>query len=200
MVTVVPNGVWHRSRMKKMKPVSALEYFLLSTLSKPVENRLVYKTIKKNQFRSIIEVGLGDGSRSEKIIRVAKKFAVSSSIRYTGVDLFEGRDESQSELSLRQMHKRLSSSDAKVQLVPGDLYPSLTRIANSHVRTDLILISAGYSKEDLAPCWFYFPRMLHAGSKFMIQTKVGEPFKLLTRLEIEKLVEQNTVKQTRRAA
>lgn len=183
-----------------MKPVSAFEYFRWTKLSKPVEDRLIFKTIRKFRFRSIIEVGLGDGTRAEKMIRVAKKFGASSGIRYTGIDWFEGRSADQPQLSLRQMHKRLSSSEAKTQLVPGDLGNSIVRIANSHVRTDLILVSAGYDEDSLAECWFYIPRMLHAGSRFMIQRNAGEAYATLTRLEIEKLVVENAAKNSAKAA
>jgi hypothetical protein len=134
------------------------------------------------------------------MIRVAKKFGASNGVRYTGIDCFEGRDTDQPQLSLRQMHKRLSASGAKIQLVPGELNSSLVRIANSHVRTDLILISAGQDEESLAECWHYVPRMLHAGSKFLIQRKVGEAFETLSRLQIEKLVAEYAAKKSAKAA
>lgn len=134
------------------------------------------------------------------MIRVAKKYGASNGVRYTGIDGFEARDDDQPKLSLRQMHKRLSASDAKVQLVPGDLSNSLVRIANSHVRTDLILISAGQNEESLAQCWHYIPRMLHAGSKFLIQRRENESFETLTRLQIEKLVNDYAVKKPAKAA
>lgn len=170
-----------------MKPMSAFRFFCLTRFGKPVEDRAVYSAIRSGKFRSIIEIGLGDGSRAEKLIQVANKFAVTGTIRYTGVDLFEAREEAQSKLSYREMHKRLSNMEAKVQLVPGDLASAITRIANSHVRTDLILISAGHDAEALAESWMYFPRMLHAGSTVLIQRLSGQKFQSLSRLEIEKL-------------
>lgn len=183
-----------------MKPVSAFECFCWTTFSNPTEDRLIYKLIRKFKFRSIVEVGLGSGTRAEKMIRVAKKYGASNGVRYTGIDCFESRKTDQPQLSLRQMHKRLSASDAKIQLVPGELNNSLVRIANSHVRTDLILISAGQNEDTLAECWYYIPRMLHAGSKFLIQREEGEAFETLSRLQIEKLVDDYTVKRPAKAA
>jgi len=180
-----------------MKPISGFQYFCLTWFGKPIEDRSIYKAIRNHKVQSIVEIGLGDGSRSETMLRVAKKFSVTKGLRYTGIDLFEGREEGQPKLSLREMHKRLSSSEAKVQLVPGEMASALSRIANSHVRTDLIIVSAGQAPETIAECWFYFPRMLQSGSQFLIQETAGESFKTLSRLEIEKLSEQN---QAQRAA
>ncbi len=183
-----------------MKPMSKFEYFCLSRFSQPSEDRLIYKIICKRKYRSIMEIGLGVGTRAEKMIRVAQKYGASSSVRYTGIDLFEGRENGQDQLSLRQMHKRLSRQEAKVQLVPGDLHSALSRVANSHVRTDLILISASENEQSLTPSWFYFPRMLHAGSTFMIQSELGGAFKTMNRLEIEKLADKHTPKRESKAA
>ena len=183
-----------------MKPVSVFECFCWTTFSKPIEDRLIYKTIRKNKFRSIVEVGLGMGTRAEKMIRVAKKYSDGKDVRYTGIDCFEGRNADQPQLSLREMHKRLSTSGAKIQLVPGELDSSLIRIANSHVRTDLIIISAGQDEESLGKCWFYVPRMLHTGSRFLIQRNEGESFEILSRAKIEKLVDQFSTRQSSKAA
>ena len=71
----------------------------------------------------------------------------------------------------------------------------ISRIANSHVRTDLIVISAGYDQAALDTSWFYFPRMLHSGSLVLIQHEVGREFKAMNRLEIEKLAEKQTRKR-----
>ena len=183
-----------------MKPVSAFECFCWTTFSKPAEDRPIYKTIRKHKFRSIVEVGLGFGTRAEKMIRVAKKYSGGAEVRYTGIDCFDGRSADQPQLFLRDMHKRLSNSGVKIQLVPGELDSSLVRIANSHVHTDLIIVSAGQDEESLAKCWFYVPRMLHAGSKFLIQRNEETPFELLSNTKIEKLVDQYSARQSSKAA
>ena len=175
-----------------MKPLSTLGYMQLTIFAKPVCDRAIYKTIKKNKYRSFVEIGMGDGTRSQNLIRVAKKFGVSSNVRYTGVDQFDARPEGQNALPLIQMHKKLKALDAKTQLVPGDMPSAVARIANSHVRTDLIVISAGVKTDQLNAIWFYLPRMLHSGSVLMIQKKDGDGFEILSRLEIEKLAEKYT--------
>ena len=181
-----------------MKPLSSLKYMQLTMFSTPVYDRLVYKLIKKHKFRSILEVGLESGTRSEMMIRVAEKFGASPNVRFTGVDQFDARDKGQSQLPLIDMHRRLKLHNAKTQLVPGDIQSAISRIANSHVRTDLIVIAAGFDAQALETSWFYFPRMLHAASIVLVQNEAGQEFNALGRLEVEKLAEK--VKPRRAAA
>jgi len=162
----------------KVKPLSTLGYMRLTMMAKPAC------------------VGMGDGSRAENMIRVAQKFGVSASAKLTGLDEFDGRDESQGKLSLIEMHRRLKAYEqAKTQLVPGDIKQAIVRIANSHLRTDLIVVSAGYDKQLLEETWFYFPRMLHSGSIVLVQRENGGSFESLNRLQIEKLTENSNTRQ-----
>lgn len=171
-----------------MKPLSSIGYLHLTKLAKPVCDREVYKLIRKHRFRSFIEIGMGDGRRAENMIRVNQKYGVSPVTKFTGLDEFDSRDESQGKLSLIEMHRRLKAfANTKSQLVPGELKQSVAKIANSHLRTDLIVISARYQEQLDAETWFYFPRMLHAGSMVLIQHQNGRNFELLNRLQVEKL-------------
>lgn len=179
-----------------VKPLSSLGYMHLTMLAKPACDREIYRVIRKHRFRSFIEIGMGDGSRAENMIRVAQKFGVSASTKLTGLDEFDGRDESQDKLSLIEMHRRLKAyENAKTQLVPGDIKHAIARIANSHLRTDLIVVSAGYDKQLLDETWFYFPRMLHSGSIVLVQRENGGSFESLNRLQIEKLTEKPKSRQ-----
>jgi hypothetical protein len=173
-----------------VKPISALKFFQMTWLSKPAPDRLIYKLIKKRQIKSIVEIGMGDGSRSAKMIAVAKKFSPDCRIKYTGVDLFDSRSQDQSPLKLIEMHRQLNAVDAKTQLVPGDLASALPRIANAHVRTDMVIISAGFEDDDFESSQMFLPRMLHPSSVVLIQDYADEEFYVHSRLEIEKMVTQ----------
>jgi hypothetical protein len=162
----------------------------LTMLSQPACDRAIYKLIRNNKYCSLIEIGMQDGLRCLNMIRVAKKYGLAPSVRYTGVDQFEARSDGEGKLSLIEMHRKLKSVEAKTQLVPGDLQPAIARIANSHVRTDLIVISAGFDEAALEASWFFFPRMLHAGSRVMIQRTADGAFECMNRLQIEKLAEK----------
>lgn len=183
-----------------MKPVSPIRFFHWSMLAKPASDRAIYRTIKKLRARSIVEIGLGDGVRAERIVQVAQKFGAGQTVKYTGIDLFDGRPDDQSPLKLIEMHKRLSALGVKPQLVPGDLASSIRRIANSHTRTDLMIVSAGHESADLEASWFFVPRMLCAGSFLMLQDKTEGPFKMMSRLDIERLAEQQTPRREAAAA
>lgn len=156
-----------------MKPLSAIQYFAWSQFSKPSSDRLAYRAIKKNKFRTLVEVGLGQGLRCERMIRVAQKYSPSSTIRYTGIDLFEERDSSEPEMKLIEMHRQLNGLGAKARLVPGNFERSIQQIANSHLRTDLMVIQCDldgdvFQQEEFANAWKFLPRMLHASSRVML--------------------------------
>lgn len=170
-----------------MKPLSTLGYHYLTLLSKPAADRTVYQLIKKNKFQSFLEIGMGTGDRCQQILRVANKFS-NKPVRYTGIDLFDARPEGT--FKLIEMHKKLKAFEAKTQLVPGPVGPSIERIANSHMRTDMILISPGTPKSELDSVMSYFPRMLHANSLVLLQPRAGEKMKQLTRLDIERWAKQ----------
>ena len=168
---------------------------MLSRFSKPVEDRAIYRLIRKNQVQSIVEVGLGDGKRLERMLRTAFTFCDPKNLRYTGIDLFDARPESP--LKLIEMHKATRAIPAKTQLVPGDLRSAIKRIANSHLRTDLVVVAAGYEAEQLGDVLAYLPRMLHASSKLLLQEQPGEAFQPLSRLEVERMAaaQENRIAQ-----
>ena len=181
-----------------VKPISTLQYLQLANFSTPACDRKIYKLIKQNSFRSIIEFGLEDGNRCISMLKVAQKYVGSMSVRYTGVDSFDARSEAECTLPLIQIHRELQKVDAKTQLVPGDIATSIPRIANSHVRTDLIVISAGFDPAALENSWFYFPRMLHSSSVVLVQKNPTGAFETLNRHQIEKITESQAY--TRRIA
>lgn len=167
-----------------MKPISAWRYFVLSRLSKPNNDRVAYQAIRKNQFTSIVEVGLTQGTRCENLIRVAQKFSPETKIRYTGIDLFETR-ENQTPLTLLETHKRLNSLGAKAKLVPGEFADGIQRIANSHMRTDLVVIECEQEDDAFEAAWRFVPRMLHPKS-LVIVMYAGDEYETMNFLEVEK--------------
>lgn len=173
-----------------MKPISGLGYFVLSAFSNPASNRIIYRTIRRSRIASIVEIGVGDAERAANMIRVAKKYSGSGSVRYTGIDLFEA--DLQSPITLKECHRKLGGLDVKLQLVPGDVASGVNRIANSHLRTDLVVISGSNNTAALDDIWFLVPRMLHATSVVFLQESGDEEGYLerLGRLEIERKVRQ----------
>jgi hypothetical protein len=121
--------------------------------------RLLCKRRKRQPIRKITELGVGPGDRT---LRVLELCGPTDETAYTGIDLFEARQNGDGPgLSLKEAHKKLTTTGAKVRLIPGDPNSALTRSANALADQDLILISADQDRASLARAWFYVPRMLH---------------------------------------
>ena len=182
-----------------MKPISSLGSFFQTTFSSPACNRVLYRTIRRQNVSSILEVGIGDATRAAKLIRMAQRNS-SAKVRYTGIDEFESNPSC--EISLKDCHQKLNSLEAKLQLVPGELFSSISRIANSHVRTDLLIISSKYHTQELERIWYFVPRMLHAASVVFLQDPADHEgyFEQMGRLEIERMVKKMPMPSSARAA
>ena len=127
--------------------------------SKPKGERKLFRAIRTRPIRSIVELGIGSAGRTPRILEVAGWRAASDPLRYTGIDLFEARDD-RTGLTLKQTHARLQLPRVQVRLVPGDPLSALQRMANSLTGTDLLLIAADQDRQSLARAWRWVPRML----------------------------------------
>ena len=141
-----------------------LHYLWLAHFSKPKGERFLFRLIKGNSVRSIVELGVGNGERALRLVDFARQFVPNGELRYTGIDLFEGRSEPESGISLKEAHGMLKQVDAKIKLVPGDPFSALARSANGLAGTDLFLISNDLDQESLARAWAFIPRTLHDGT------------------------------------
>jgi hypothetical protein len=147
-----------------MSQWSLLKRICLTHLSQPAADRPVYRAIYRNQVHSIVELGVGSGRRTQRMIRLANEIAPDEVIRYAGVDLFEARPQGQPQLKLKAAYMEFKRLTASVQLAPGDPFSALARIANSLRGTDLLVIAADQDPEAMARAWSYVPRMLHRDS------------------------------------
>jgi len=152
-----------------MAASSFLQYVRFAYLSKPASDRPLYRAIRSLRPKSIVELGVGIGIRSKRLIQVAQRYAGNDKVRYTGIDLFEGRSANQPGLTLKRAHTTLKSLGAKVQLVPGDPFSALARAANALVGTDLVVIGADQDSDSLKRAWFYVPRMLTDNSRVFLE-------------------------------
>lgn len=148
----------------------------LTLLSKPAHERLVYRLIRTHRPTSIVEIGVGNAVRSQRMLQLAAHCSPSEKVRFTGIDLFEGRDDPGSGLSLKEAHRLLKPSGGRVHLVPGDPLSALSRSANLLQDTDLLVIGGDPDERSLEQAWFYVPRMLHDKSLVVLEDRSrGEP-------------------------
>jgi hypothetical protein len=171
---------------------SRLRLFYLLHLSKPSSDRVVYREIHRQKPSRIVEVGMGTAQRAERMIQLATEFHSPQDIRYTGVDMFEGRTEANSPgISLREAHCMLKATGVRVQLVPGTPYEGLSRVANSLGKVDLVLLCMDPDSEELRQVCFYLPRLLDENSLVLLKTSTSAeadaPIRPLALSEIEQL-------------
>ncbi len=145
-----------------MKIRESLDTVFLCWISKPQQERPVYRLVKKHRIDSIVELGVRDLARTLRLIRLARRCAAGGSVRYTGIDLFEARPADRPRLTLKQAHQTLTHSGATVRLVPGDGPTVLSRYANQLTGTQLLLVSLVADPQELGRAWYYIPRMLAA--------------------------------------
>ncbi|MBX7167889.1 MAG: hypothetical protein K1X74_16265 [Pirellulales bacterium] len=166
-----------------------LKYLYLAYLSKPASERKLYRTIKREQVTSILEIGVGEGQRALRMIDLARRLHPEETIRYSGIDLFEARNDGEG-VAIKEMHRLLSPTGAKFRLIPGDPFSALSRKANDLPKAELVVISSTVDKQSLAKAWFYLPRLLEKHSLVMreeIDEELRVDFDELDRAEVERL-------------
>lgn len=186
-----------------MAAASLLKSLYLVYFSHPAHERPLYRAVRRRPTRRIVELGLGEGRRSQRLIELAQRDAGSSQISYTGADLFEMRPAgAQPGLTLKEAYRRLRPTGAKISLLPGDPFASLSRGANNLLGTDLLIVSADQQGEALERAWFYVPRMLHAESDVFLElpTKSSDARPAFRRMTLDEIDALAHAKDRRRAA
>ena len=114
------------------------------------------------------------------MIEVARLASPGQDIGYVGMDLFEGRSESDGPgLSLKAAYQFLRGVGARVQLVPGNPAELLARTANSLGKIDLLIVPAELDSPSFSRAWFFVPRMLHERSLVFVEGVAAEGQKAL---------------------
>jgi len=144
--------------------ISWLKYLQITLLSKPVENRVLYRAIAKHRPRSIVELGVGLAERSTTMIKLAQRYQAATDLQYSGLDLFEGRDHRSPGITLKRAHRLLGGLSAKVQLFPGELCGSLARKGNLLANADLFVVDMLHNPEALQRLWEPLARLVRDDS------------------------------------
>jgi predicted O-methyltransferase YrrM len=174
----------------------------ISYFSKPSSERLIYRTMRSQQPRRILELGLGLGRRALRLIDVAARYVPRQEIQYIAIDPFEDRPAGGGQgLSLIDAHRLLKSSGARVKLIPGDPWEVLVRSANHLGPVDLLIFSADDRRAEQYPeFWFYVPRLLHEKSAVFRESAAVEGQKLIQRIGRQDILAWAAAAPRRRAA
>ena len=171
-----------------MAAASWFRFAYLAYASRPKSIRQLYRLVKRQRIRRIVEVGVGDVGVSASLVEVAQRYAGEHKVMHSGLDWFDARPDHMPRLLLKEAYRLLHATGASVRLVPGAPAASLAGVANAHQNTDLILISSAVTGDELQAAWFYIPRMLHNESVVLreqLPAPGGEPsFEWLSRSQI----------------
>ncbi len=171
-----------------------LRVLYLTHFSQPTADRLLYRDIRQRRVRKIMEIGIGDGSRTARMIELARRLSPPEGVHYTGIDLFESRtNRDRPGLSLKDAHRRFKSTGVRVQLLPGNPLTTLSRVANSLNGIELVIVGADWDAKLMARAWFYLPRMLaRSAAVYLQEPGEGEnegSYRLLKPAEVAELAE-----------
>ncbi|MCE9548435.1 MAG: hypothetical protein K8T25_23415 [Planctomycetia bacterium] len=158
-----------------MSAASLVKYLYFAHASRPRAERSLFRLIRRHSVSSIIELGIGSGRRAVRMIQVAQRYTRLGGVSYTGIDLFEARPAGVEGPTLKQVHKLLSQTGARVRLVPGDPLSALSRTANELTGTDLVVVGLDQDLDSVGRAWFYVPRLLHPGSKMVVEQAGADP-------------------------
>jgi len=161
----------------------------LAYFSKPAGRRQLFRIVRRQPIRTIVQIGMHDLGLVENLLWVASQSPNDGPLRFIGIDLFEMRGDDETPLGLKEAHQTLQNRGARVKLVPGDPHSALSRNANSLGDTDLILVSSNVDRESMGRAWFYIPRMRHEQSLVLRQTGEGlkEGYEQVGRSEVDRL-------------
>jgi hypothetical protein len=125
-----------------MKKFSWFGALWLTRFSKPAGERPIYRLIRGQTPKRILELGLGTLERTARVLSFARSSG-GDQVHYVGLDRFEGRLPSDPPgVTLKAAHQRLTSL-GRVQLVPGNVDTSLARLCNHLGVFDLVLLMLG---------------------------------------------------------
>ena len=170
--------------------------------SQPANDRALYKAVKGRSIRSVLEFGVGDGTRTKNLLEVISWQQDNLPLRYMGIDQFEARPKGEKGLTLKQAFAEIRAPEVKVQLVPGLPYDALLRCNNVLAETDLILIAADQQPADFERAWKFITRTVHEKTLILREQSAGAGktvFQPMSVAEVHRLARESS-KIMRRAA
>ncbi len=120
------------------------------------------KLLKPLSVHSVLEVGVGDGSRAIAVMETLSR--QSDAIRYYAVDEFEMAGG----VNLKQFHQTLRNHNLHPQLFPGPVDRGLTKIAHTIGSVDLILVANASAIDNNPAVTGMLARISHEGTGVLV--------------------------------
>ncbi len=115
------------------------------------DERVLYRVFNDKSVTRWCEIGIGDGERALRIIKLLKNAGKSTELYFCGIDPFEARAafKQPAGLQLKEAHRIFKETGIKTQLIPGDPFSALSRSANSINDLQIVIISEDQLGESL---------------------------------------------------
>ena len=126
-----------------MSRLSWLQKLYWTRFSKPVEERELVKYLLAHPVRSLLEIGVGNGARMQRIAKLVQLPAGEEQLRYIGIDEFESASDGGQHLRLKEAHQLASVLGFKASLIPGNHASAVPRVAHKMGACDVIVIDGG---------------------------------------------------------
>ena len=138
--------------------------------SRSVGERPLIRSILERRPKKILELGLGELSRTPNMLSLASQVS-DDSIHYVGLDRFEARrPEDPPGVTLKEAHSCLRNF-GRIQLVPGNPDSALARLCNHLGGFVFIFVSADVDEETVSRCWFFFQRFTQSPTVVLSEVK-----------------------------
>jgi hypothetical protein len=126
-----------------MSRLSWLQKTYWTRIAKPLEERELFRQLVNRPVDSILEVGVGDGRRMQRIAKLVQVSDAAQGLRYIGIDEFESARDANRHLSLKQAHQLAKQLGFKASLIPGETASAIPRVAHKMGASDLLIIDGG---------------------------------------------------------
>lgn len=152
-----------------------------SHFAKPVSERELAKYLLTHPVSSVLEIGVGDGSRLQRLAKLVQLEPGAQQLRYIGVDEFEAAQDGRHHLSLKQAHQLANQLGFKASLLPGTAPQAIARVAHKFGSSDLIIVDGGLDPDSptSGELGSWMNRIAHSKSAIIACRQVGQPMKLV---------------------
>ena len=137
-------------------------------LRRPRRYDHLYRTIRAERPRHIMEIGTWNGERAVRMLKLASRFHPAGEIHYYGFDLFEEMtpekfDEEISKLppTRAEVEAKIATTGANIHLHKGDTTLTMPPLMASLPKMDFVFLDGGHSVRTIASDWQCVEQAMH---------------------------------------